>query len=91
MESLRILSDVRKATMSVAHTVSRCVLFGEGETGFDSIQQFIFCVIQEQQIPSYNSMLIEGEKSHDFSDDIEYFLMMMKSIKLTCHLNTGQL
>jgi hypothetical protein len=72
MESLCILSDVTKTSISMAHTISRCVLFREGEDKYGKIHDFIFYVIQKQCMPPDDMILTESLLDDD-SDDEEYF------------------
>lgn len=72
MKSLSILSDVRRSSMSVAHTISRCVLFREGDDEqYGKMQDFIIYAIQKQSMPD-REMILDDMDFEDDSDDESY-------------------
>jgi hypothetical protein len=69
MESLCILSDLTKTNLSMAHTISRCVLFRENGDRYGSIQNILFHVIQKRCMPDEDKILAEMVFDDDSDDE----------------------
>jgi hypothetical protein len=71
MESLCILSDVKKASMNMAHAICRCILYRDCEYKYGKLHDFVFYVIQKRCMPDDKSMF--SEYKFDEDSDEEYF------------------
>jgi hypothetical protein len=72
MESLCILTDIRKTTSCVVHNITRCILFRECNDDYGKIHDLIFHIIQKRCMPDEDEIMTEMVVDYD-SDDEEYF------------------